>query len=65
MQVVSGAMGKEKVHFEAPESKFLPQEMKRFWTGLNPFKTFDAVIKAAIAHVWFVTIHPFMMATEE
>ncbi|MDQ6762857.1 MAG: Fic family protein [Bacteroidota bacterium] len=59
MQVLSGALGKEKVHFEAPGSEVLPDEMNSF---LNWFKTeneIDPVIKAAIAHLWFVTIHPF------
>lgn len=58
MQVVSGALGHEKVHFEAPPSITVPIEMDRLiaWCGsadLSPF------IMAAIAHLWFVTIHPF------
>lgn len=58
MQVVSGAIGKEKVHFQAPASHLLEQEMTQFldWFNNNPT---DLVIKAAIAHLWFVTIHPF------
>lgn len=57
MQVVSGAMGKEKVHFQAPDSELLEKEMTRFIDWFNSNKT-DLVIKAAIAHLWFVTIHP-------
>ncbi|MDW5290926.1 Fic family protein [Formosa sp. PL04] len=58
MQVVSGAMGKEKIHFQAPDSDVLSKEMKRFLDWFNTSKT-DLVLKAAIAHLWFVTIHPF------
>lgn len=59
MQVVSGAMGKEKVHFEAPEADRLNVEMNQFITWFNENSSMDAVIKAAIAHLWFVTVHPF------
>ncbi|MDH5366423.1 MAG: Fic family protein [Cyclobacteriaceae bacterium] len=59
MQVVSGAMGKEKVHFQAPDSKLLEKEMTRFLDWFNGNTSLDLVIKAAIAHLWFVTIHPF------
>jgi len=59
MQVVSGAMGKEKVHFEAPEAERLAAEMDTFLNWFNTAPTTDAVLKAAIAHLWFVTIHPF------
>ena len=58
MQVVSGAMGKEKVHFEAPDSELVEKGMIRFIDWVNNSKI-DLVIKAAIAHLWFVTIHPF------
>jgi len=58
MQVVSGAMGKEKVHFQAPDSSFVEKEMTQFLNWFNNHKI-DLVIKAAIAHLWFVTIHPF------
>ena len=58
MQVVSGAMGKEKVHFQAPDSKLLEREMSRFIDWFNNYEM-DLVLKAAIAHLWFVTIHPF------
>ncbi|HLG39283.1 MAG TPA: Fic family protein [Chitinophagaceae bacterium] len=59
MQVVSGAMGKEKVHYEAPDADRLPTEIKQFINWFNENATTDAVIKSAIAHLWFVTIHPF------
>lgn len=59
MQVVSGAYGHEKVHYEAPEAKNLDKEMKRFLVWFNKETDMDPVIKAAIAHFWFVTIHPF------
>ena len=59
MQVVSGPMGREKVHFEAPEAERLPNEMAAFLDWFNASSKIDAVVKAAIAHFWFVTIHPF------
>ncbi len=59
MQVVSGAMGKEKVYFEAPHSDLLEMEMRAFVTWVNGYKKIDPVLKAAIAHLWFITIHPF------
>jgi len=59
MQVVSGAMGKEKVHFEAPDSTLVEKEMNLFLDWFNNNTEIDLVIKAAIAHLWFVTIHPF------
>jgi Fic family protein len=59
MQVVSGAMGKEKIHFEAPEAERLDNEMDSFLNWFNAEPTTDTVLKAAIAHLWFVTIHPF------
>lgn len=59
MQVVSGAMGKQKVDFQAPDSEILEKEMIQFLDWFNDKGTLDLVIKAAIAHVWFVTIHPF------
>jgi Fic family protein len=59
MQVVSGAMGYEKVHYEAPTSAKLATEMKMFLKWFNSEIKTDLVIKAAIAHLWFVTIHPF------
>jgi Fic family protein len=59
MQVVSGAMGKEKVHYEAIAPQRLGREMQRFLQWLNNNTKNDPVLKAAIAHLWFVTIHPF------
>ncbi len=59
MQVVSGAMGKEKVHFQAPDSEIVDNEMHLFLDWFNNYDKTDMVIKAAIAHLWFVTIHPF------
>ncbi|MEZ2142244.1 Fic family protein [Bradyrhizobium sp. DN5] len=59
MQVVSGALGRERVHFEAPAAKRLSTEMKAFLDWFNTERGQDQVIKAALAHLWFVTIHPF------
>jgi Fic family protein len=59
MQVVSGTMGKEKVHYEAPDADRLSTEMNQFINWFNEDSSMDAVIKAAIAHLWFVTVHPF------
>jgi len=59
MQVVSGAMGKEKVRFRAPDAGLLKDEMKRFVDWFNKESNIDPVLKAALAHLWFVTIHPF------
>jgi Fic family protein len=59
MQVVSGAVGHETVHFEAPAADRLPGEMRGFLAWFNDEMALDPVLKAAIAHLWFVTIHPF------
>ena len=59
MQVVSGRLGREKVHFEAPEAARLPAEMERFLSWFNTEPRTDSVIHAALAHFRFVTIHPF------
>lgn len=59
MQVVSGAMGHEKVHYQAPSPERVPEEMKRFIQWANTEEDIDEVIKAAIVHLWFVSIHPF------
>lgn len=59
MQVVSGSIGKEKIHFEAPSADRLEKEMKAFLTWFGNGDDVDPVIKAGIAHLWFVTIHPF------
>lgn len=59
MQVVSGAIGKGKVHFEAPEPDRLNAEMKAFLIWFNHSELADQVVKSGVAHFWFVTIHPF------
>jgi Fic family protein len=59
MQVVSGDYGREYVHYEAPTADKLDAEMKAFLTWYNTEEKIDPVIKAALAHLWFVTIHPF------
>ena len=59
MQVVSGAAGKERVHFQAPDANLIEIEMDRFFKWFNEEIKIDLVVKAAIAHLWFVTIHPF------
>ena len=59
MQVVSGHAGREKVHFEAPGAERLEKEMKTFLAWFEKKSDLDAVLKAGIAHLWFVTIHPF------
>jgi Fic family protein len=59
MQVVSGAIGKERVHYEAPVAKRLAAEMKTFLDWFEEAGKPDPVIKAGLAHLWFVTIHPF------
>ena len=59
MQVVSGPMGKQKVHFEAPPSDAVPAMMKQFVQWVNSNDPTDPIIRAAITHLWFVTIHPF------
>ncbi|OGG99123.1 MAG: cell filamentation protein Fic [Candidatus Lambdaproteobacteria bacterium RIFOXYD1_FULL_56_27] len=59
MQVVSGPFGREKVHFEAPAADRLESEMSAFLNWFNQGPPLDGVLKAAIAHLWFVTLHPF------
>jgi Fic family protein len=59
MQVVSGAMGKEKVHYQAVSPELVKTEMEKFLDWLNNDFTLDPVLKAAIAHFWFIIIHPF------
>ena len=59
MQVVSGAMGKEKVHFEAVKPELVKTEMDKFLDWFNNENHLDPVLKAAIAHFWFIIIHPF------
>jgi Fic family protein len=59
MQIVSGALGKEKLHYEAVKAQDLNTEMERFLNWLNADHSLDPVLKAAIAHFWFIIIHPF------
>ncbi len=59
MQIVSGPMGREKVHYTAPEANRLEVEMNRFIQWFNTDNSMEPVIKSAIAHLWFVSIHPF------
>lgn len=59
MQIVSGAMGKEKVHYEAVKPEWVKAEMDNFLDWFNNDNTLDPVLKAAIAHFWFIIIHPF------
>ena len=59
IQVVSGAIGRETVHFEGPEPSLVPGEMVAFLEWLNGPPETSEVMRAAIAHLWFVTIHPF------
>jgi Fic family protein len=59
MQVVSGPIGGEHVHYQAPDARRLPDEMRAFLTWFESEKSVDPVLAAGIAHFWFVTIHPF------
>ncbi|MBN8707517.1 MAG: Fic family protein [Bacteroidetes bacterium] len=59
MQIVSGALGKEKVHYEAVKPEFVRLEMDKFLAWFNSEEKMDGVLKAAIAHFWFIIIHPF------
>ncbi len=59
MQVVFGPIGREKIHFEAPEAGRLDAEMSAFLDWFNGKSDMDPVIKSAIAHLWFITLHPF------
>ena len=59
VQIVSGPMGREKVHYTAPEAERLESEMNRFIQWFNTDNSMEPVIKSAIAHLWFVSIHPF------
>lgn len=59
MQVGSGDMGKEKIHYQAPPAETIRKEMKRFLSWFNTKPEEDLIIKSAISHLWFVTIHPF------
>ncbi|MFT5041596.1 MAG: Fic family protein [Hyphomicrobiaceae bacterium] len=59
MEVVSGPVGREKVHFQAPAAERIPQEMNAFLNAFNAKADIDPVLSAGLAHLWFVTIHPF------
>lgn len=59
MQVVSGGIGNEKVHYEAPSAAVIQTEMTHFLDWFNHELGLDPVIKAGLAHLWFVTLHPF------
>ena len=59
MQVVSGAMGKEKVHYQAPPAHIIDEEITAFLNWFNKTDNIDLVLKASVAHLWFVTLHPF------
>ena len=59
MQVVSGPLGREKVHFEAPPVDRVPHEIESFLNWFNSAEETDGILKAGLAHLWFVTIHPF------
>jgi Fic family protein len=59
MQVVSGPIGRERIHYEAPAARRVEAEMRAFLRWLNREDGTDLVLKAGIAHLWFVTIHPF------
>lgn len=59
MQVISGAMGKEKIHFEAPNSDRINSEIETLINWIELQNDIDPVLKSAIVHLWFITIHPF------
>jgi Fic family protein len=59
MQVVSGPVGRQKVHYQAPRAAQLEEEMDGFLSWFNSEQNIDPVLKAGLAHLWFVTIHPF------
>jgi Fic family protein len=59
MRIVSGPMGKEKVHYEAPPSDQVPDEMARFIAWFNRSRRMSGAVRAGVAHLWFECIHPF------
>jgi Fic family protein len=59
MEIVSGAFGREKVHYVAPPADRLEAEMTAFLNWFNGSQEMDPLVKAAVAHLWFVAIHPF------
>lgn len=63
METVSGAFGHEKVHYVAPPADLVEAEMSAFLEWFNGSQEMDPLIKAAVAHLWFVAIHPSAMET--
>jgi Fic family protein len=59
MQVLSGPLGREKVHYTAPPAEDLVVEIERFFAWFDQSSDFDMVLKAGLAHLWLVTLHPF------
>ncbi|WP_255324839.1 Fic family protein [Verrucomicrobium sp. 3C] len=59
MVIVSGPLGREKIHFQAPPASRVPKEMERFLDWFNREQPIDRILKAGLAHLWFVMIHPF------
>jgi len=59
MQVVSGPIGRERVHFEAPPAQQIPDESTRFLEWFNQPKEIDPLLAAGLAHLWFISLHPF------
>jgi Fic family protein len=60
MQVISGPIGREKVHYQAPPANHLNEEMKRFFSWWDKsHKEMDGILRAGVAHLWFAAIHPF------
>ncbi|MFT5141176.1 MAG: Fic family protein, partial [Rhodothermales bacterium] len=59
MQVVSGPIGRERVHFEAPPAQQIPEESARFLEWFNQPKEIDPLLASGLAHLWFVSLHPF------
>jgi Fic family protein len=59
MQVVSGALGHEKIHYQAPPAAVLEREVERFLDWFNQDGNLENTLKALVAHLWFVTLHPF------
>jgi Fic family protein len=58
MQVVSGPVGRERVHFEAPPAQQIPEESARFLEWFNQLKKIDPLLAAGLAHLWFISLHP-------
>ena len=59
MQIVSGPVRKRKIHFEAPPARMLEKEMQAFFFWINKDSKMDGIIRAGLAHLWFITLHPF------